>query len=75
MGLALWYVPYLLPRLVVRVLPVTQDSVATYKLASAVVLFPLAYLAWILAAGWYAGPAVAEPSSVESGRSANSRRQ
>jgi hypothetical protein len=58
-GLALWYVPYLLPRLVVRVLPVTKDSVATYKLASAVVLFPLAYRAWIIAAGFYAGPAAA----------------
>ena len=58
-GLALWYVPYRLPALAVRVLPVTEDSVATYKLATAVVLFPLAYVAWIVAAGLYLGPIAA----------------
>jgi 1-acyl-sn-glycerol-3-phosphate acyltransferase len=59
LGLGLWYVPYLLPRLVVRLLPVTEDSVATYKLATAVVLFPLTYVGWIVAAAVYLGPAAA----------------
>jgi glycerol-3-phosphate O-acyltransferase/dihydroxyacetone phosphate acyltransferase len=59
LGLAFWYVPYQLPRLVVRLLPVTEDSVATYKLATALVLFPLSYVAWTLAAALYLGPATA----------------
>jgi glycerol-3-phosphate O-acyltransferase / dihydroxyacetone phosphate acyltransferase len=63
-GLVLWYLPYLLPRLIVRILPVTEDSVATYKLASAVVLFPLAYVSWIVAAGVYFGPRAAGAAAV-----------
>jgi 1-acyl-sn-glycerol-3-phosphate acyltransferase len=63
-GVALWYLPYLLPRLVVRILPVSEDSVATYKLATAVVLFPLAYVVWIALAGVYLGAPAAAGAAV-----------
>jgi len=56
LGIAFWYVPYLLPRLAMRFLPVAEDSVATYKLATALLAFPLAYAAWIVAATLYLGP-------------------
>jgi 1-acyl-sn-glycerol-3-phosphate acyltransferase len=56
LGILFWYVPYFLPRLTVRFLPVTEDSVATYKLATALLTFPLAYAAWILLATLYLGP-------------------
>jgi hypothetical protein len=39
-----------------RFLTVTEDSVATYKLALALITFPLAYASWIVAAMLVAGP-------------------
>lgn len=55
-GLAFWYLPYLAPRLVVRVVRPEHEAIATYKLGAALVALPLAYAlgvaaAWLLAGG------------------------
>jgi 1-acyl-sn-glycerol-3-phosphate acyltransferase len=59
LGALFWGIPYLLPRLVLRVVPVTEDAVATYKLIVALLVFPLAYAAWIGTAAVYLGTAAA----------------
>jgi len=54
-GIVAWYVPYLLPRLIVRLRPPAYEALATVKLVSALVIFPLAYAAWIAWAAHRAG--------------------
>lgn len=60
LGIVAWYVPYVLPRLVVRLQRPAYEALATVKLVSALVAFPLAYAAWIACAAqrggaWAAG--------------------
>jgi len=64
LGLLAWYVPYLLPRVVLRFLKVTEDSVATYKLILALLIFPLFYAGWITAAWLTLGPLAALAATV-----------
>ena len=59
LGALFWGIPYLLPRLVLRLVPVTEDAVATYKLIVSLLVFPLAYAAWITLAAVYLGTAAA----------------
>ncbi len=51
LGSVLWSVPYLLAGLAVRILKPEWETTATVKLLAGVVLFPLAYLVWLLLAG------------------------
>jgi 1-acyl-sn-glycerol-3-phosphate acyltransferase len=55
LGALFWGIPYLIPRLVLRVVNVTEDAIATYKLMISLVFFPLGYAAWITLAGVYLG--------------------
>jgi glycerol-3-phosphate O-acyltransferase/dihydroxyacetone phosphate acyltransferase len=59
LGALAWGIPYLLPRLVLRFVRVTEDAVATYKLIISLVFFPVAYVVWIVLAGVYVGTAAA----------------
>lgn len=54
-GVVAWYVPYALPRLVVRLQRPAYEALATVKLVSALVTFPLAYAAWIAVAAHWGG--------------------
>lgn len=59
LGAALWGVPYLLPRLVLRLLRVGEDAIATYKLLIALAAFLLTYAAWLAIAWVKVGPGAA----------------
>jgi 1-acyl-sn-glycerol-3-phosphate acyltransferase len=52
-GAAAWYVPYLLPRLVVNWRPPAYEARATVKLTTALVTFPLGFVVWLVLA-WHA---------------------
>lgn len=54
LGALFWYLPYLLPRLVVGRMRLLTDTVATYKLAVGMVAMPAAYAGWI-ALAWGIG--------------------
>lgn len=54
LGTILWAPPYFATRLAMSRLDLKEDVIATYKLAAALVLFPVAYAAWTLLA-WYLG--------------------
>jgi glycerol-3-phosphate O-acyltransferase/dihydroxyacetone phosphate acyltransferase len=54
-GVVAWYVPLLLPRLMVRVLHPAYEAIVSVKLVTALVAFPLAYAAWIALAAHRAG--------------------
>lgn len=56
LGTAAWYVPYLLPRVVARVLRPPYEAIATYKLAAGMLVIPLAIVGWTLLAWWLGGP-------------------
>jgi hypothetical protein len=51
-----WWIPYHLPRLVVRLARPALDAVSTYKLALALLAFPATLAVWITAAWWLGGP-------------------
>ena len=55
-GVAAWWIPYQIPRLVISAVRPKLDAVATYKLASALLAFPAAWALWILGAWWLRGP-------------------
>lgn len=55
LGLLVWYVPYVFPRLVVRLMRPDAETVATVKLAAAMVAFPVAFGLWVGAAWWVGG--------------------
>jgi len=55
-GAAAWYVPYALPRVLVRLLRRAHEAVATVKFVTALAAFPLAYTVWIAAAARSFGP-------------------
>jgi len=52
-----WLIPYHLPRLVVRAVEPAFDAIATYKLCSAILAFPLFLALWTTLAFLLAGPA------------------
>jgi 1-acyl-sn-glycerol-3-phosphate acyltransferase len=49
-----WYVPYVVPRLVVRLQRPAFEAISTVKLLAALAVFPIAYAIWIALAarGW-----------------------
>lgn len=54
-GVLAWWLPYFVPgRVAARVRP-TLDAVATYKLGTALIAFPLVWLAWIVVAAAWVG--------------------
>lgn len=55
LGLIFWYPPYLLIRLIMSRLTVEETGIATYKLGLGMVLMPLVWLGWVIAAGLLAG--------------------
>jgi len=59
LGIAAWWLPYLVPRLVVRFARPQSQAVATYKLAGAMAVLPLWYVGLVLLLGWRIGPAAA----------------
>jgi 1-acyl-sn-glycerol-3-phosphate acyltransferase len=48
-GIAIWYLPYLAPRLVVRWARPAHEAIATWKLIAALGAFVIWYVAWIVA--------------------------
>jgi hypothetical protein len=62
-GIAAWYVPYILPRLVVRLQRPAFEAISTVKLVTALAVFPIVYAVWIVLAarawGWVGALVVA----------------
>jgi hypothetical protein len=54
-GMVFWYLPYLVPRLVVRRMAVDEEMLSTYKLVLAVLVLPLALAGWTALAAWWFG--------------------
>lgn len=50
-----WAVPYHVPRIVVRAVRPNLDAISTYKLASAVLAFPITLVLWVALAWWWGG--------------------
>ncbi|HET6617354.1 MAG TPA: hypothetical protein VFH69_06055, partial [Gemmatimonadota bacterium] len=63
-GIVVWIIPYRIPRLIVRLAKPESQGVATFKLVGAIVAFCLWYVAALLMAGWWLGPAVALASAI-----------
>lgn len=55
LGTILWAPPYFTTRFAMTRLDLKEDVIATYKLAAALVLFPIAYAGWTLLAWWLGG--------------------
>ena len=58
-GALAWWVPYQIPRLVIRAVRPAHDAISTYKLATALFAFPAAWVTWTLLAAWWNGRALA----------------
>jgi glycerol-3-phosphate O-acyltransferase / dihydroxyacetone phosphate acyltransferase len=58
-GVLTWYVPYLLPRMIVRLFRPDYETIASYKLGISLFAFPGAYATWIMLAWWLAGAGAA----------------
>jgi hypothetical protein len=56
-GVIAWWIPYVVPGRVVAMTRPTLDAVATYKLGTALIAFPVAWLAWTLLAWLWVGGA------------------
>ncbi|MEX2281739.1 MAG: 1-acyl-sn-glycerol-3-phosphate acyltransferase [Gemmatimonadota bacterium] len=59
LGTALWYLPYVLPRLIVSRMKLDVEAIATYKLVSGFFIWPLfllvyVYIAWRIGGFWAA---------------------
>lgn len=54
-GSVLWYLPYLAPKLVLRIVKPDFESIATYKLAGGMFAFPLMLAVWIAIAALLGG--------------------
>lgn len=64
-GMILWAPPYRLTQLLVRrINPPREDTIATYKLASAILAYPLAWAGWTALAWWLWGLRVAVIAAV-----------
>lgn len=55
-GALLWYLPYLAPRLVTRLVAPEHEAIATYKLATAFFVMPLWWLLCTALGWWSLGP-------------------
>ncbi|HYO46294.1 MAG TPA: 1-acyl-sn-glycerol-3-phosphate acyltransferase [Gemmatimonadota bacterium] len=55
-GIVLWYIPYRVPRLIVRLATPESQAVATFKLVGATVAFALWFVGVLLFLGWRVGP-------------------
>jgi 1-acyl-sn-glycerol-3-phosphate acyltransferase len=55
LGTAVWFLPYKSPRLTVGLYKPEFEVMATLKLASALVAFPLAFAIWLAVAWWVGG--------------------
>ncbi|MSR35931.1 MAG: hypothetical protein EXR95_04695 [Gemmatimonadetes bacterium] len=55
-GAVLWFVPYWIPTLVVRIARPALDSVASYKLSTAFVFYPLFLALWVVLGWRWSGP-------------------
>jgi len=64
LGVAAWYVPYLAPRLVLKWRPPVYEARATVKLTTSLIVFPLAYVAWLVLAWRWAGWAALLPTAL-----------
>jgi 1-acyl-sn-glycerol-3-phosphate acyltransferase len=53
-GLVAWSVPFALPRLVLPLVRPAHEAIATVKLVTALIVFPLAYAGWLILA-WQTG--------------------
>jgi hypothetical protein len=56
LGIVAWYVPYMAPRVVLRFHRPAYEALATVKLVSALIAFPLVFAAWLALLGHFAGP-------------------
>jgi 1-acyl-sn-glycerol-3-phosphate acyltransferase len=54
-GTVVWFLPYKSPRVTLSFYRPDYEALATVKLASALIAFPLAYALWMFAAWWAAG--------------------
>ena len=54
LGVGAWYVPYVTPRVVLRLHRPAYEAMATVKLATSLAVFPAAYAAWLYL-GWRGG--------------------
>jgi 1-acyl-sn-glycerol-3-phosphate acyltransferase len=59
LGTLLWYLPYQLPRLITRRMPIEFESIATFKLSIGFFVFPLALALYAFFAWKLAGPVAA----------------
>jgi hypothetical protein len=50
-GAAAWLLPYLAPRPVLAIVRPPHDGIATWKLSTAILAFPLMWLTWVVLAG------------------------
>ena len=55
-GTVAWYLPYQSPRISLRLYQPTYEVIATVKLVTATLAFPLAYLIWLAVTWWITGP-------------------
>ncbi len=55
LGTFFWYLPYQAPRLPLGLLRPDYEAIATVKLASALIAFPIVYAVWLIAAWFLAG--------------------
>ena len=56
-GAAAWVLPYLAPKPVLAMVRPPHDGIATWKLSTAILAFPLMWLVWIALAAWLGGAA------------------
>ncbi len=54
-GTVAWYLPYKSPRVSLAVYRPPYEAVASFKLATALLVFPLTYVFWLAVAWWIAG--------------------
>jgi hypothetical protein len=55
LGTVVWFLPYKSPRVPLSFYRPDYEALATVKLASALIAFPLAYAIWLFAVWWVAG--------------------
>ena len=55
-GIVFWYLPYRIPREIVRLARTASQGVATFKLVGAAVAFVVWYAVALLLSGWLLGP-------------------
>jgi 1-acyl-sn-glycerol-3-phosphate acyltransferase len=64
LGTIAWYLPFFVTAVVGRTLKPAIESVATVKLLTGIVAYPVTYLGWIALAAWAGGPLAAVPTAL-----------